>query len=64
VGGLQFVVGDIGSLRVGFKGTLRYLLVEISGGVFGNISEIVTLHLKVKDLRFRSSGLLDQMVIQ
>jgi len=64
VGGLQLVVGNLGGLGVGFEGTLGDLLVEVGGGVFGDVSEIVTLHLKVEDLGLGGGGLLDEVVVE
>jgi len=64
VGGLQLVVGDIGSLRVGLKGSLGDLFVELGSRVFGDVSEVISLHFQVENLRFGCGGLLDEMVIQ
>jgi len=61
---LELSVGDLRGSRVGLKGALRDLLVEISFGVLGNVAVIITLHLEVKDARLGGRSLLDQVRVE
>jgi len=64
VGGLQLSVGDLRGSRVGLQGTLRDLFMQISLGVLRDVSEVVSLHLQVEDLRLGGGGLLNKLLIQ
>ena len=49
---------------IGLQRALRHLLVEVGLSVLGDIAVVITLHLKVEDLRLRVRGLLDQLLVE
>lgn len=53
VGGLEFLVGDVGGLLVGDFGLLAGVVVLGLDGVLGDISLVVALHLEEEDLAAR-----------
>jgi len=50
VGGLKFAVGNIGGSTVGLESSLGDLFVQIVDSVLRDISEVISLHLKVENL--------------
>ena len=60
MGGLEVGFSNAGGLLVGFVSTFASSIMGGSGGVFGNVSVVVSLHFVVEDLGFGVVGFLDQ----
>jgi len=61
VGVFQFGVGDFGSGVIGFQGSGGGLLVEVSLGVFGNVSVVISFHFKEEDFGLGVGGVFDEV---
>jgi len=64
VGGLKVLGGNIRGLLVGIEGTVSNTLVSITGSVFGDVSEVITLHLEEENLGFGVLGTFDKDLVQ
>lgn len=63
VGGLQVLLGLLGGRLVGFVGVVAGLVVLSSGGVFGDVSVVVSLHFVVEDLSLGVGSLGDELAV-
>lgn len=61
VGGGERAIGDLHGLFVGFKSEG---LLSVTGGGFGVVTVIVTLHLEVEDLGFAALSSRDEVGVE
>jgi len=52
VGSLEGGGGQIVGVRIGLEGFFGNLFMEVAGGVFGDVSVVITFHFIVEDFFF------------